>query len=150
VIENQTPSTSAGTPKRPRILVVEDDVHARLLAVEFLTNDYQVLEAGTADEAVTILAENHDVDLVFSDVRMPGTMNGLGLARWVEAHYPSLPVLLVSGYVGTNDEIDGYQPRWPLVAKPYSYMQLLCKIADMLGLRGEGGSVAKFGLQRNS
>jgi CheY-like chemotaxis protein len=125
-------STAEAKAEPPCILVVDDDVTARLLAVESLVDDYHVLEAATADEAIAILAENGHVDLVLSDVRMPGTMNGFGLARWVQDHCPGMPVLLVSGDVGNNEEIKDYQSRWPLLAKPYPYERLLGQIASLL------------------
>lgn len=132
VNEGPALSTAEAKVEPPCILVVDDDMAARLVAVEFLGDEYRVLEAATADEAIAILAENDHVDLVLSDVRMPGTMNGFGLARWVQDHYPGMSVLLVSGYVGGDEAIKDYQSQWPLLAKPYPYERLLGQIANLL------------------
>src|SRR4051794_20373932 len=80
---------------QPVILVVEDEELVRLSAAEYPRfSDFQVVEAATGDEAVALLSSGLAVDLVFSDVRMPGRLDGYGLARWLSKHRPALPVLL--------------------------------------------------------
>ncbi len=117
----------------PTVLVVEDEDIVRMSAVEFLRfSDYQVLEAATADEALTLLASGADVDLVFTDIRMPGRMDGLDLARWLRSHHPALPVLLTSGYAGTARDA---KPTHPLLPKPYSLDGLVRKVGEMLSPR---------------
>ena len=89
--DNQQPST---------ILIVEDEVLIRACLADFLQDKgFKVLEAGTADDAVEIIEKaDSAVDLVFSDVMMPGKLNGFGLAQWVHAIHPDLPIILTSGH----------------------------------------------------
>jgi CheY-like chemotaxis protein len=123
-------ATASAETGQPVILVVEDEELVRLSAVEFLRfSDYQVLEAPDADTAIDMLNTGLEVDLVFSDVRMPGRLDGFGLADWVHTHRPSVPVLLTSGYVGTARSI-GRAP--PILSKPYSFQRLLQKIDELL------------------
>src|SRR5690606_7325214 len=81
------------------ILVVEDDPRVRKLTVNRLeTLNYATLVAGDAHEALAILGSGAEVDLVFTDLVMPGGMSGYELARRVAEEWPRLPVLLTSGY----------------------------------------------------
>ena len=81
------------------ILVVEDDLIVRMTIAEYLRDEgYDVIEAGTADEALAVLQKGTHVDVVFTDVRMPGSIDGCELARQVRVHWPNLPVILTSGY----------------------------------------------------
>ncbi len=90
---------TAGQPSV--ILVVEDEDLVRQSTADFLRmSDFGVVEAPTADAAIELLTAGAAVDLVFSDVRMPGRHNGFELADWINAHHPALPVLLTSGYAG--------------------------------------------------
>jgi DNA-binding NtrC family response regulator len=84
----------------PTILIVEDEVLIRACLADFLQDKgFKVLEAGTADDAVEIIEKaDSAVDLVFSDVMMPGKLNGFGLAQWVHAIHPDLPIILTSGH----------------------------------------------------
>jgi CheY-like chemotaxis protein len=85
------------------VLVVEDEVIVRMTIAEYLRDEgYDVIEAGTADEALAVLQRGTDIDLVFTDVRMPGSIDGCELARRVRARWPKLPVILTSGY---SDEL---------------------------------------------
>ena len=83
----------------PVILVVEDEALLRMLAGDILTEDggYRVSEAVDADEALILLESRHDVRLVFSDVNMPGALNGLALARLVNMRFLGIKVIVTSG-----------------------------------------------------
>ena len=85
--------------RAPTILVVEDEVTTRFCLSEHLAEcGFAVMEASDAVGAVSILMDfDTPVDVVFSDVSMPGPMDGLGLARWVHNHRPDVPVILTSG-----------------------------------------------------
>src|SRR5712671_256882 len=88
---SEDPSTTLGT-----ILVVEDEVIIRMVISAYLRDcGYKVVEAANADEAVIVL-QNPDitVEVVFSDIEMPGSMDGFALARWVRANRPGLDVIL--------------------------------------------------------
>jgi DNA-binding NtrC family response regulator len=82
------------------ILIVEDETLIRACLADFLQDKgFRVLEAGSADDAVEIIKKaDASIDLVFSDVMMPGKLNGFGLAQWVHAAHPDLPIILTSGH----------------------------------------------------
>jgi CheY-like chemotaxis protein len=83
---------------RGSILVVEDEILVRMGVVEdLLEAGYAVLEASTADEAIALLDGGAEVDLVFSDIQMPGAHDGVALLRVVRERFPALPVILTSG-----------------------------------------------------
>jgi CheY-like chemotaxis protein len=119
------------------ILVVEDEELVRQSTADFLRmSDFGVVEAATADAAIELLAAGTAVDLVFSDIRMPGRHNGFELADWISTHHPALPVLLTSGYAG-----GGVTPSHrPILAKPYSYDGLLRRITALLPRPGANAS----------
>jgi CheY-like chemotaxis protein len=73
-----------------------------------------VTEAASADEAVSVLLGNSRDMLVFSDIQMPGAMDGVDLARWIARERPELKVLLTSGR-----PVPAAARAWPFVAKPY-------------------------------
>jgi CheY-like chemotaxis protein len=87
-----------GSARRPVILVVEDDFLVRLAIADHLRDArYAVIEAANAAEAVEVFASGKLVDVVFTDVQMPGAMNGLMLMLWVYQHHPQVQVLVTSG-----------------------------------------------------
>jgi CheY-like chemotaxis protein len=120
-------------PQPPIVLVVDDDLLVREPIADYLREvGYEVLEAGDAHEAIYVVGHADHVDLVFSDVRMPGELDGIGLARWVHTHRPNLPVLLTSGYDGDGwlrNEV-GREVR--LLQKPYTQDQVLRHIKRLL------------------
>ncbi len=86
------------SPAPGHILIVEDDVLIRaLLADELRYAGLRVIEAANADEAVSLFQAGAEVDLMFTDVQMPGSMNGVELARRIKAGYPTIPIILTSG-----------------------------------------------------
>ena len=115
------------------ILVVEDDVMVRLPIAEYLRDcGYTVLEAGDAAEAIATVHAVGLVNLVFSDVRMPGTMDGFGLARWLCNHRPEIPILLTSGYNSSPSLSIDVIRRVKLIEKPYSQAHVARRIQDLL------------------
>ena len=93
---------------------------------------YNVVEAGDASEAIALMAADGPVSLVFSDVRMPGKMDGFGLADWFRFHYPDVPVLLTSGFSGGRAPATASVPRARFIEKPYSQIQVARRIATLL------------------
>jgi CheY-like chemotaxis protein len=92
---------SALAPYALSVLLVEDEALIRaLLAEELRNHGLLVVEASDADEAWAYLQAGGHVDLVFSDVIMPGMMNGIELLRRVKAHYPQMKTIVTSGYAG--------------------------------------------------
>lgn len=115
------------------VLVVEDETMVRMPIAEFLRDcGYTVLEASDASEAIAAMEAAGPVNLVFSDIRMPGKMDGFGLAEWFESHYPSVPVLLTSGYNGGRNIPVPSRSRSRFIEKPYSQTQVARRIADLL------------------
>lgn len=114
----------------PTVLVVEDEVFVRMPIAEYLRDcGFRVLEAGTAVEAIELVDAGDSVDLMFSDVRIPGEMDGLGLARWMRGHHPEVSVLLTSGYTAPDTAgLHGVR----LIEKPYSQAQVLDRIHDLI------------------
>jgi CheY-like chemotaxis protein len=83
------------------ILVVEDEALIRLWVADLLEeNGFSVLEAKDADTALTVLESRPDVKLLFTDVQMPGSLNGMELAREVHARWPHILLVITSGEKG--------------------------------------------------
>ena len=115
--------------KIPIILVVEDEVLVRMMIADHLrTAGYTVLEASNAHEARDVLRHTSDIRLIVSDLRMPGAMDGVALARLVRAEYPSVKIVLTSGHVHALDwtEHDGF------FAKPYDPKIIISHIKTLL------------------
>ena len=80
------------------VLVVEDSALIRMGAVDLvLSAGYEALEAKDADEAIRILEAREDIDLVFTDVQMPGTMDGIKLVHYIRDRWPPIKLLVASG-----------------------------------------------------
>jgi PAS domain S-box-containing protein len=139
------PDTTAFRPEEvdaerpPRILVVEDEEAIANLAHETLTDvGYRVIMASDADEGLARFDEHRDgegIDLVFSDVVMPGPRNGLALAHEIRERDPHVPILLTTGY---NDEmsINGPQPEaLDVLGKPYRRRELIERVQAALRRR---------------
>lgn len=85
-------------PQRPVILVVDDEPLIRLYAVDVLTDaGFEALEAADATEAMALLEENAAITVLFTDINMPGPLNGLELARNVHAARPDVQLIITSG-----------------------------------------------------
>src|SRR4051794_37706009 len=115
------------------ILLVEDETLVRMIASDVLTEDAgcRVIEAGNADEALTLLEVRHDVRLVFTDVDMPGWLNGYALARIVDMRWPGIGVIVASGLNGPG--IGDLPKKARFLPKPYSPSTLLGLVHGMLG-----------------
>ena len=116
--------------QRRSVLVVEDEALIRLmLTCEFEDAGFEVHEAGSADGAVRLLEAGLEVAAVITDVRMPGSIDGLGLAAWLARHHPGLPVVIVSGYV-TPSEVAGLNPAVAaILPKPYNPVDVVALVA---------------------
>jgi len=124
-------------PHPPTVLVVDDDMLVREPIADYLREvGYQVLEAGDAREAIDVVDHADHVDLVFSDIRMPGDLDGVGLAHWVHTHRPELPVLLTSGYDPNGWLAGEFGHGVRLIQKPYSQDQVLRQIRRLLEISG--------------
>jgi two-component system, response regulator PdtaR len=116
--------------ERGTVLVVEDEVLERMAIADHLRQaSYEVVEAGNAREALEILRHNSDVKLIVSDIGMPGSIDGLGLARLAKSEYPDIKVVLASGHLASIDwvEHDGY------FRKPYDARDVIKHIKTLIG-----------------
>lgn len=87
----------------PRVLIVEDEFLIRMLIADHLREiGYTVIEAFNGDEAIAILKTGAPFDLVFTDVRMPGTSDGMAVLEFVRQTRPELPVLVTSGHLNPD------------------------------------------------
>ncbi|WP_262027347.1 response regulator [Microvirga sp. Mcv34] len=117
----------------PTVLVVEDEVLIRLVIADYLREcGYRVHEAVNAEEAVAILQSPEvSVHVVFSDVEMPGSMDGFGLARWVRSNKPGTEVILTSGAERSADIAATLCEAGPLLKKPYPSKDVVDRIKQL-------------------
>jgi CheY-like chemotaxis protein len=109
--------------KRPVVLIVEDEFLLRIDAIDMVAAaGFEVLEAGNADEAIEILEARPDVTVVFTDIQMPGSMDGLKLAQAIRGRWPPIKIIATSGRpnVGARDLPEGGR----FLPKPYSPRQV--------------------------
>ena len=139
--------TATGKGGTETLLVVEDSDDVRALAVEQLSAlGYKVIVASSGEQALELLGDNH-VDLLFSDIVMPGGMSGLELSETFHARRPDVPILLTTGY---NDDLVADIPRGSrldVIGKPYRREELADRIRAAIDRpRAEHGeSEAGFG-----
>ena len=113
------------------VLVVEDDEVLRMCAAEVVADaGFTPVEAANADEAVVILESRSDIALVFTDIPMPGSMDGLGLARTVHDRWPAIKIILVSGQVEVSERERPINSRF--FRKPFAMKQLMDGLQDMI------------------
>ena len=102
--------------RTPPVLVVEDEPLVRAVAVMYLQEcGFSIIEARDADEAMLILRRDRSIAAVFSDVQMPGSMDGLALAQWLANTCPTVKVLLTSGRMVLDKTTE-----WRFLASPTS------------------------------
>jgi PAS domain S-box-containing protein len=137
--ESDMPTTvAAGQVRLPRgsetILVVEDEPALRALVTGMLrAMGYRILEAGNGQEALAVLAREPAIDLLFTDVVMPGGMHGRALAQEVKKSRPDLPVLYTSGYTQDTMVHQGKLDEGvELLNKPYRRRDLALKVREIL------------------
>jgi CheY-like chemotaxis protein len=111
------------------LLVVEDEVLIRLAVSEDLRSaGFTVIEVSNADQALAYLAANSGVDVVFSDIRLPGSMDGIELMRALRSRYPSIKIVLTSGHWSLPD----VDCQTPVIRKPYLSQQVIARIRAVL------------------
>jgi CheY-like chemotaxis protein len=115
---------------QPAVLVVEDEILIRSAVAEFLRGaGYRVIEAANAAEAVAVFASRTQIDLVFSDINMPGPMDGVGLVRWIADHHPRIHVILTSAISHARR---AGQSGAGFLPKPYRLAEAVRRIASLL------------------
>jgi CheY-like chemotaxis protein len=131
------PADSSTVPRaKPHetILLVEDNEGVRQYAKEVLEElGYSVLEAADAEQALRLVAKKPALDLLFTDVVLPGSLNGRDLAASLRQRYPDLPVLYTTGYTRNAIVHQGrLDPGVHLLNKPYSQQDLAHKVRELL------------------
>jgi two-component system, response regulator PdtaR len=112
------------------VIVTEDEALLRTFATEVLVEaGFTVVEAAHADDALAIM-KSRAVDVLFTDVQMPGSMDGLELARYVRRHWPRVAVLIASGNKGPSSTEMPDRSRF--LHKPYSGGRLLADICELI------------------
>jgi two-component system, response regulator PdtaR len=120
-------------PRRPSVavLIVEDEPLIRLGAVYQIEDaGFEVYEAGSADAAIALLELHKEIRLIFTDVDMPGSMDGLKLAHYVRGRWPPVKIIVTSGHVKVTEES---LPAGALfIPKPYDSAGITHKIREMI------------------
>ncbi len=116
--------------RKPSVLVVEDEAMVRLALSDYLQDcGFVVLDVGNASEAVAVLQTRaFDVDVVLTDVRMPGEMDGFALARWIREHHPGLPVLITTGDKTKAETVMDLCEKNPIIEKPHDFKVVLARV----------------------
>jgi CheY-like chemotaxis protein len=109
--------------RRPVVLIVEDDLLIRLHATQIIAGaEFDVIEASNADEAISLLEARSDITVLFTDIQMPGSMDGLELAAAVKWRWPPIKVVATSGLV--NVRLEDLPEGGRFIPKPYNPYQL--------------------------
>lgn len=119
--------------QKSTVLIVEDELLIRMHAVEMIeAAGFGVVEAANADEAIAILEVRPDIHVVFTDVQMPGSMDGLKLARFVRHRWPPIKIVATSGHIAVRDE---ELPEGSLfLQKPYRADQVVATLRQVTGM----------------
>ena len=118
----ELPPLQSFVPGQGTILVVEDNAEVAEVTTSLIEQlGYRTLRAENATDALSRLQRGQKIDLVFSDVVMPGSMNGIALAQEIANRYPRIPVLLTSGY---SDVVQTVSSQLPILRKPFQLSAL--------------------------
>jgi two-component sensor histidine kinase/DNA-binding response OmpR family regulator len=116
----------------PNVLVVEDEMVLRMRAVDIVEDaGFCPVEAVNADEAIAILESRSDISLLFTDIQMPGSMDGLKLAHAVHDRWPAIKIILVSGQVKPTDAEKPADSRF--FGKPLGVEKMISELQAMVG-----------------
>jgi two-component sensor histidine kinase/CheY-like chemotaxis protein len=114
------------------VLVVEDEMVLRMRAVDIVQDaGFTAVEAVNADQALAILEARSDIALLFSDIQMPGSIDGLMLAHAVHKRWPGIKIILVSGQVNVSDSDKPADSRF--IGKPLDARQMVAELQAMMG-----------------
>ena len=123
---------STDSPQVANVLVVEDEMVLRMRAVDIVEDaGFCPVEAVNADQAISILESRSDISLLFTDIQMPGSMDGLKLAHAVHDRWPSIKIILVSGQVTPTDAERPVDSRF--FGKPLAVEQMIAELQAMVG-----------------
>ena len=117
--------------KRPVVLIVEDEFLLRMNAVDMIrAAGFEVVEAANAAQAIEILEARLDVTVVFTDIQMPGSMDGLKLARAVSGRWPPIKIVATSGHVHIGEKELPEGGRF--LPKPYSSAEITDLLREVI------------------
>lgn len=121
---------SQSVSRKPVVLVVEDEVLLRMDAIDLIEQaGFEVLDAANADEAIALLEARKDIAVVFTDLQMPGSMDGLKLAAAIRDRWPPVKVIATSGQYDSQEGYLSTGERFLL--KPYSGQELTSALSEM-------------------
>jgi CheY-like chemotaxis protein len=124
------PMAGSATPA-PIVLVVEDEFLIRMNVVEIIEDaGFRALEAANADEAIALLETHPNISVVFTDIDMPGSMNGIRLAQAVRGRWPPIKIIATSGHFRLRDGDLPHDGRF--LPKPYSSDQITTTIRELM------------------
>src|SRR4051812_38101205 len=123
---------SEQSTSKPTVLIVEDEMMLRMRAVDMVEDaGFTPLEAVNADDALALLESRSDIELLFTDIQMPGSMNGLKLAHAVHERWPSIKIILVSGQLTPSESDRPTDSRF--FGKPLEVPQMIAELQEMIG-----------------
>ncbi|MES1148912.1 MAG: response regulator, partial [Bradyrhizobium guangdongense] len=123
---------ATGPTELPKVLVVEDEMVLRMRAADIVEDaGFAAVEAVNADEAIAVLESRSDIALLFTDIQMPGSMDGLKLAHAVHSRWPDIGIILVSGQVRPSDADRPADSRF--FSKPLGVEQMVAELQAMVG-----------------
>src|ERR1700728_1019278 len=118
--------------KIPNVLIVEDEMILRMRAVDIVEDaGFHPVEAVNADQAISILESRSDISLLFTDIQMPGSIDGLMLAHAVHSRWPAIKIILVSGQVKPSEAERPADSRF--FGKPLGVGQMISELQAMVG-----------------
>lgn len=126
-----SPMQPSGAGKRPVVLVVEDEFLVRMDAIDAIeAAGFDVIDASDADEAIAILERRSDIHLIFTDIQIPGSMDGLKLAHFVRNRWPPIKIIATSGHakITENDLPEGTR----FLPKPYAVAEIASAIDQLI------------------
>jgi len=122
--------STAYAARRPVVLIVEDDLLIRLHATQIIAGaEFDVIEASNADEAISLLGARSDITVLFTDIQMPGSMDGLKLAAAVKWRWPPIKIVATSGLV--NVRLEDLPEGGRFIPKPYNVIQLTTTLKEL-------------------
>ncbi|HEY0626983.1 MAG TPA: response regulator [Allosphingosinicella sp.] len=125
-------------PNARSVLIVEDEAFTRMAAVDTVTDlGFESFEAGDAAEALDVLEEHPQVNILFTDINMPGTMDGLALAQLVHEVRPEVELIITSGAQTLAEE--DIPDHGAFLPKPYAPDQLAALLQDGVRSRSISG-----------
>jgi PAS domain S-box-containing protein len=131
IVKEKVSDVDVARSQRPMVLVVDDSAEvAEVTSSLFEHLGYNTIYRESADAALKLLADGEKIDLIFSDIVMPGTIDGVGLASEVQSQYPHLPVILTTGY---SDAAQGAPSNLRILRKPFDADALRSFMQDMMG-----------------